>query len=80
MKHIKKTTKPVAITIAAVIAELEKLATKYGADAKLVTNIRYVDNRCGGYGYGEGYATTVNTRVVRDRADEITGIYVAICG
>jgi hypothetical protein len=50
MKHVKKTaktanrvTKPAVLTIAAAIAELEKLAAKYGTDVKLVTDVNYFD-------------------------------------
>jgi len=80
MKNVKKTTKtvkivkPAALTIAAVIAELEKLATKYGMDAKLIADKAYFDGR--GYAYRNGCVNTVFTRVVRDEKDEIAGIYV----
>jgi hypothetical protein len=74
----KKITKPVGFTIAAAIADLEKLAAKYGVDTKLVCDVTYDDGRNGTV--DDGLATHTFARICRDEKDEITGIYFRLVG
>ena len=77
-KTAKKITKPIGLTIAAAIRELEYLAFVYGVDTKLLTDVTYNDGRNGTV--DDGLAIKTFARIVRDEKDEVTGIYFRLVG